>query len=65
MCIFFPPCGRFGCLLVSVAVALDYLHPSVVYRCICLCWVHRQVRGILLVEAGSCLQSGSQQSPDL
>lgn len=31
----------------------------------CLCLVFRQVRGILLVEAGSCLQSGSQQSPDL
>lgn len=50
-----------------MAVALVCLHPSVVFMCmcfesvcVCVCW-----GGILLVEVGSCLQSGSQQSPEL
>lgn len=56
----------FGCVLVYVAaVALVCLHPSAVFMCMWVCWVCMCVGGILLVEAGSCLQSGSQQSPDL
>lgn len=42
-----------------------FLHPSVVFLRMCVSWACMCVGGILLVEAGSCLQSGSQQSPDL
>lgn len=57
--------GLFGYMLVCMAVALACLHPSVVFMCMWVCGVCMCVGGILLVEVGSCLQSGSQQSPDL
>lgn len=56
-------CGLFGCLFVYADEYLVCLHSSVVFMW--MCWVCMCVGGILLVEAGSCLQSGSQQSPDL
>lgn len=47
-------------LLIYAAVDLVCLHLSVFFfLCVCVSG------GILPVEAGSCLQSGSQQSPDL
>lgn len=58
------------CLWVFLAVfsgvvALVCLHPSAVFMCMWMWWVCMCAGGILLAEVGSCLQSGSQQSPDL
>ena len=52
--------GLFGCLLVCVAAGLVCLRTPVWVFLRCMC-----VEDIVLVDVGSCLQSGSQQSPDL
>lgn len=49
--------GLFGCLLVYAAVVFFF---CILMWFFCMCVVD-----ILLVDVGSCLQSGSQQSPDL
>lgn len=58
----------FGCLLVWLLRIWFVCFPvwfqctcEFKFVCVCVCGL----RGILLVEAGSCLQSGSQQNPDL